>query len=163
VFSACFFLPLGERVLAYGGPDRNGGAGHQCGRLPPPSHRDQVRGELHPPPPSVADLGSLSRILNYNPGSQIPQQQGGGVCCLTFFRSHKFHKIENYFIFEQYRKNRSHLTFYPSSQIYRMVLGSGSLIPNTAPPPIVVPEYDILPIMRPPRRLSLIFLGNICL
>ncbi len=53
------FFQLGERVLAYCSPDSNGGAGHQCGRLPPPSHRDQVRGELHPSH-SVADPGCLS-------------------------------------------------------------------------------------------------------
>jgi hypothetical protein len=74
-----------------------------------------------PPPPSVADLGSLCRIRNFiYPGSQIQQQQGvGGICCLTFSCSHKFHKIENYFSYEQNSTeiNLSHLTFYPSSQI----------------------------------------------
>ncbi len=50
-----------------------------------------------------------------DPGSRISdprsriqkQQQKRGVkkiSCLTFFRSHKFHKIENYFIFETLTK-----------------------------------------------------------
>jgi hypothetical protein len=48
---------------------------------------------------SVADPGCLSRIQK--------QQQKRGVkkiCCLTFFCSHKFDKIVNYFIFEMLKK-----------------------------------------------------------
>jgi hypothetical protein len=61
--------------------------------------------------PSVVDLGCLSRILIFtHPGYRIPdlnQQQKRGVkkiCCHTFFFSHKFHIIENYFIFEMLKK-----------------------------------------------------------
>jgi hypothetical protein len=50
---------------------------------------------------SVADSGCLSRIPDPK------QQQKRGVkknCCHVIFCSHKFHKIENYFIFEMLRK-----------------------------------------------------------
>jgi hypothetical protein len=65
---------------------------------------------------SVADPGCLSWIPdpNFYPsrildlGSRIQkQQQKRGVkkiCCRTIFCSHKFHKIENYFIFEMLKK-----------------------------------------------------------
>jgi hypothetical protein len=65
---------------------------------------------------SVADPGCLSWILIFtHSGSQIPdpgslskkQQPKRGVkkiSCQTFFCSHKFHKIENYFIFKYLRK-----------------------------------------------------------
>jgi hypothetical protein len=56
---------------------------------------------------SVADPGCLSRILIFtHPGSRIPdpktaaKERGEKKCCHTFFCSHKFHIIENYFIFE---------------------------------------------------------------
>jgi hypothetical protein len=43
-----------------------------------------------------------------DPGSRIQkQQQKRGVkkiCCHTFFCSHKFHKIENYFIFKMLKE-----------------------------------------------------------
>ncbi len=66
--------------------------------------------------PSVADPGCLSRIQK--------QQQKRGVkkiCCQTFFCTHKFHEIENYFIFlnaeeknlGQFSKN--YITFYPKN------------------------------------------------
>jgi hypothetical protein len=63
-------------------------------------------------PISVADPGCLSRIPDpdfypariLDPGSQIQkQQQKRGVkknLLSYFFCSHKFHKIEDYFIFE---------------------------------------------------------------
>jgi hypothetical protein len=66
---------------------------------------------------NVADLGCLSRIPDpdfyplriLDPGSDLgsriqKQQQKRGVnknSCHTFFWSHKFHKIENYFTFER--------------------------------------------------------------
>jgi hypothetical protein len=44
-----------------------------------------------------------------DPGSQIqkPQQKRGvkKMCCYTFLCSHKFHKNENYYIFEMLKKN----------------------------------------------------------
>ncbi len=63
---------------------------------------------------SVADPGCLSRILIFYPfripdlGSRIqkPQQKRGvkNKFCHILFSSHKFHKIENYFIFEMEKK-----------------------------------------------------------
>jgi hypothetical protein len=58
---------------------------------------------------SVADPGCLSRILIFtHPGSRIQkQQQNRGVKKIsghTIFCSHKFHNIENYFIFEMMKK-----------------------------------------------------------
>jgi hypothetical protein len=72
---------------------------------------------------SVADPGCLSRILIFThpgPGSRIPipdlgsriqkQPQKRGVkknlCHGTFFYSHKFHNIVNYFIFEMLKKKK---------------------------------------------------------
>ncbi len=59
---------------------------------------------------SVADPGCLSRIPDPdfyplripNPGSKNSNKREGWkkICCQTFFCSHKFHKIENYFIFQ---------------------------------------------------------------
>ncbi len=44
-----------------------------------------------------------------HPGSRIqkPQEKRGVkiIFCHTFFSSHKFHKIENYYIFEMAKKN----------------------------------------------------------
>jgi hypothetical protein len=59
--------------------------------------------------PSVADPGCLSRILIFtHPGSRIQKQhQKRGVkkiSCHTFYCSHKYHKIENYLIFEMPKK-----------------------------------------------------------
>jgi hypothetical protein len=58
-----------------------------------------------------------SRMFIPDPGSRIPdlgsripdpktstKERGEKNCCLTFFCSHKFHKIENYFIFEMLKK-----------------------------------------------------------
>jgi hypothetical protein len=58
---------------------------------------------------SVADPGSLSRIPDpdFHPSRIQKQHQKKGVkknCCHTFYCSHKFHKIENYFIFEMLKK-----------------------------------------------------------
>jgi hypothetical protein len=69
--------------------------------------------------PSVADAGCLSRILFFvHPGSRISdpgsKQQKRGVkkiCCLTFFCSHKYHKIEIIFMFKLAKKN-----FWPNLQ-----------------------------------------------
>jgi hypothetical protein len=53
--------------------------------------------------------GSLILIFT-DPGSQIPdpetatKEMGEKNCCYTFFCSHKFHSIENYFIFEMAKK-----------------------------------------------------------
>ncbi len=58
---------------------------------------------------SVADPGCLSRILIFtHPGSRIQkEQQKRGVKKLLsyLFCSHKFHKIENYFIFDMLKKS----------------------------------------------------------
>ncbi len=75
---------------------------------------------------SVADPGFLSRIPDpdfypsripdpgsriSDPGSRIPDPKNRNkregwkkMCCQTFFFSHKFHKIVNYFIFEMLKK-----------------------------------------------------------
>ncbi len=63
---------------------------------------------------SVADPGCLSRILIFtHPGSRISDPRSKNrnkregwkkVCCHTFFCSHKFHKIEHYFILICWRK-----------------------------------------------------------
>ncbi len=40
-----------------------------------------------------------------DPGSNKSNKRGGGkICCPTLFCSHKYHKIANYFIFEQVKK-----------------------------------------------------------
>jgi hypothetical protein len=49
----------------------------------------------------IPDPGCLSRIPD--PGSWIPDPKTGTICH-TFFCSHKFHKIVNYFIFEMLKK-----------------------------------------------------------
>jgi hypothetical protein len=61
--------------------------------------------------PSIADPGCLSRILIFiHPGSRIPdqttaaKQEGEKLVVISFFCSHKYHKIENYFIFELEKK-----------------------------------------------------------
>ncbi len=69
---------------------------------------------LHFCPVSVADPGCLSRILDpdFYPsrvpdlGSKNRNKREGWkkTSCHTFFCSHKFHKIENYFIFEMLKK-----------------------------------------------------------
>jgi hypothetical protein len=57
---------------------------------------------------SVANLRCLSRILTFFLsvlGLWIPdkakKEERGRMCFPIFFCSHKHHKIENYFIFEQ--------------------------------------------------------------
>ncbi len=52
----------------------------------------------------IPDLGS--RFLPIpDPGSKNSnKREGWKISCLTFFRRHKFHKIENYFIFEMLKK-----------------------------------------------------------
>ncbi len=57
----------------------------------------------------IRDVYPGSRILIFtHPGSRIPkQQQKRGVkknCCHTLFCSHKFHKTENYFVFDLLKK-----------------------------------------------------------
>jgi hypothetical protein len=57
---------------------------------------------------SVADLGCLSRfwiLIFTHPGSRIQKERGEKkICYHTIFCSHKFHKIEFYFIFEMPKK-----------------------------------------------------------
>jgi hypothetical protein len=55
---------------------------------------------------SVADQVSLSRIPDLGSRIQNQQQKRGvkKIYCPTFFCSHKYHKIENYFIFEVAKK-----------------------------------------------------------
>jgi hypothetical protein len=58
--------------------------------------------------------GIWSKLLNpasaKNKKQKVPKveasamKKGEKLCCLTFFRSHKFHKIVNYLIFEQAQK-----------------------------------------------------------
>ncbi len=54
------------------------------------------------------DVYPGSRILIFtHPGSRIQKRQqkrGEKICCHTFFCSHKFHKIANYFIFLMMKK-----------------------------------------------------------
>jgi hypothetical protein len=59
----------------------------------------------------IRDVYPGSRILIFtHPGSRIPDpktvtnERGEKNCCHTFFCSHKFHKIEYYFIFEMLKK-----------------------------------------------------------
>jgi hypothetical protein len=56
---------------------------------------------------SVADLVSLSRILIFiHPGSNNSNKRGGGkFVVLPIFCSHKYHKIDNYFILSWLRTN----------------------------------------------------------
>jgi hypothetical protein len=55
---------------------------------------------------SVADPGCLSRILIFtHPGSRIPDpktatKERGEKKIVVLYGSHKFHKTENYFVFE---------------------------------------------------------------
>jgi hypothetical protein len=99
---------------------------------------------------SVADPGCLSWILDPDffhfthpdPGSRIPdpktvtKERGEKNFCQTFFCSHKFHKIVNYFIFEMLKKknfgqfSKNYRTFYPKivtklSKIWVWDPGSG--------------------------------------
>ncbi len=66
------------------------------------------------PKNGVADPGCLSRILIIiYPESRIldsgsnnnNKREGWKMCCPTCFCSHEYHKIVNYFIFEQAKKN----------------------------------------------------------
>jgi hypothetical protein len=59
-------------------------------------------------------------LIFTHPGSRIQKQQlkrGVKRICHTFFCSHKFHKIENYFIFEVLKKKiwANYRTFYPKN------------------------------------------------
>ncbi len=53
---------------------------------------------------------AVLQIRDVYPGSRIPdprtatKERGKKICYHTFFCSHKFHKIENYFIFEMLKK-----------------------------------------------------------
>jgi hypothetical protein len=49
---------------------------------------------------SVAGPTCLSRI----PDLTTKKEEGGKSFCPTFFCSHKYHKIENYFIFKRVKK-----------------------------------------------------------
>jgi hypothetical protein len=55
---------------------------------------------------SVADRECFSRILIFvHPGSRIQKRRvEKQICCPTFCCCHKYHKIKNYFIFEQVKK-----------------------------------------------------------
>ncbi len=89
------------------------------------------------PDSSVVDPGCLPRVPDPDfypsrypgsripdPGSRIPDPKTATkergeekICCHTFFCSHIFHKIVNYFIFEMRKKNlgqfsKNHRTFY---------------------------------------------------
>jgi hypothetical protein len=50
----------------------------------------------------LPDSRCLSRIPDL--GSKKSKRGVKKICCHTFFCSHKFHKIENYFIFEILKK-----------------------------------------------------------
>ncbi len=76
----------------------------------------------------IQDVYPGSRLFWFlpipDPVSWIPDQQKRGVkknCCNTFFCGHKFHKIENYFIFEMLKKKKlgqflkNYTTFYPKN------------------------------------------------
>jgi hypothetical protein len=59
----------------------------------------------------IRDVYLGSRILIFtHPGSQLPdpktatKERGEKNCCHTFFYSHKFNKIVNYFMFEMRNK-----------------------------------------------------------
>ncbi len=91
---------------------------------------------------SVGDPGCLSRILIYinsrilDLGSQIKQQQKGkGKFFLPhLFWSHKFQKIENYFIFEQGQKffltswQRIMVLFTPKLSLTSQEYGLGGIL-----------------------------------
>jgi hypothetical protein len=57
---------------------------------------------------NICTLKTVLRIRDFYPGSRIQkQQQKRGVekfVVISFFCSHKFHKIVNYFIFEMLKK-----------------------------------------------------------
>jgi hypothetical protein len=65
-----------------------------CGEL----SFDQLRGIYN-----VADPGCLSLILIPDPKT-AKKERSEKICCHTFLCSHKFHRIENYFIFEIMKK-----------------------------------------------------------
>ncbi len=69
-----------------------------------------------------------SRILIFiNPGSGNSNKRGEKViCCLTCSCSHKFLKVENYFIFEQVQiffsqLTKNYSTFYPNQKFVTML------------------------------------------
>ncbi len=86
----------------------------ECGGAPPRSRRGgRRRGRSRPWLQGyilrVADPGRLSRILIFTLlGSRIQKQlqkeRWKKISCHTFFYSHKFNKIVNYFIFEMLKK-----------------------------------------------------------
>ncbi len=98
---------------------------------------------------SVADLGCLSRIRDpdFYP-SRIPDPDLGSriqnsskregwkkISCHTFFVSHKFHRIENYFILEMLKKKiwaKNYRTYY-SKNCHQVLknMGFGSGIRDT--------------------------------
>jgi hypothetical protein len=61
---------------------------------------------------SVADSGCISRITDpdlypsqiLDPKTATKERRGKKLVCHIFFCSHKYHKIENYFIFEAVKK-----------------------------------------------------------
>ncbi len=67
---------------------------------------EDFQGKNVKPFSSVADPGCLSRILIFtHPGSKnINKRKGWKKLVIKFFCSHKFHKIEKYFIFEMLNK-----------------------------------------------------------
>ncbi len=105
-----WFLPIpdpGSRISDPGSRISDSGS-----RIP------DLGSRISDPGSRIPDLGSRisdpgSRIpdpgsRNPGPGSRIKKQQPKRgvkkISCHTFFCSHKFHKIENYFIFEMLKK-----------------------------------------------------------
>ncbi len=97
-------------------------------------------------PLSVADPECLSRIPDpdFYPSRIQKQQQKRGVkkklSSYLFLQPQKFHKIENYFIFEMLKKNnlgqfsKNYRTFYPKichQALKNMGLGSGIRDPGS--------------------------------
>ncbi len=57
------------------------------------------------PDPDIVHIGS----------NNSNKREGGQICCLTFFVSHKFDKIENCFIFEHLRTIKNYCLFHPKN------------------------------------------------
>ncbi len=96
-------VPAGRLACGYGRP-RRARLGCTCSQY----QVDKILGQggTVRPRGSVADPGCLSRILFFvHPGSKNSnKRKGWKKFVLPFFCSRKYHKIKNYFIFEQGKK-----------------------------------------------------------
>jgi hypothetical protein len=56
-----------------------------------------------------------------DPGSDINKRGGKKLVILSFFCSHKYHKVENYFILNRYRKKFEQIQWIQGSKRHRIL------------------------------------------